>query len=153
MYSHLFRDVVSICVNFVENVDLILFKICLKSTDPWGPVCESLVYLPPIILPPRRAENANLAYPSPPRTSLRGCWGAALFPGFGPPSRPWTLLEPFFRICSAPWRPSCGLGPKFLSFVDAQGSIFRCFKGSVAWRSHLNIFHRMPAGITNTFQR
>ena len=24
---------------------------------PWGPVCGSLVYLPPIVLPPRRAEN------------------------------------------------------------------------------------------------
>ena len=23
----------------------------------WGPVCGSLVYLPPIVLPPRRAEN------------------------------------------------------------------------------------------------
>ena len=28
---------------------------------PWGPVCGSLVYLPPIILPPRRAENRNLS--------------------------------------------------------------------------------------------
>ena len=24
---------------------------------PWGPVCESLVYLPPVILPPPRARN------------------------------------------------------------------------------------------------
>ena len=37
---------------------------------PWGPVCGSLVYLPPIILPPWRAENGiYLGFAPPPRTS------------------------------------------------------------------------------------
>ena len=36
---------------------------------PWGPVCGSLVYLPPIILPPRRAKNGiYVGFPPPPRT-------------------------------------------------------------------------------------
>ena len=45
---------------------------------PWGPVCGSLVYLPPIILPPWRAKNGIYVRFFPhPRTSLRGCWIAS----------------------------------------------------------------------------
>ena len=46
---------------------------CLRSNPPtpWGPVCESLGYLPPIVLPPRRAENGIYPGFTPPRTSQK----------------------------------------------------------------------------------
>ena len=38
--------------HFDFDIDFLIYP-----PTPWGPVCESLIYLPPIFLPPLRAEN------------------------------------------------------------------------------------------------
>ena len=45
-----------VSTEYAENNSAVNFAKGSPPT-PWGPVCGSLVYLPPIILPPRRAET------------------------------------------------------------------------------------------------
>ena len=127
--------------------------IYAKSTDHLG---SGVLSFPPTPhLEPKRRGNVRIfppSFPSPP-PPFQGAAGPAsratgsrLGPGFGPANRSWPRLVPFFCICSVSWCSYCESGLNFLALGDAPGSIFGLFKGSVAWRSHLNPPHPAKDG-------
>ena len=131
-------------VNSKQSLLNLLFSQMLETLKihrPLGVRCvRVLVYLPPIVPPPRRAENGSYlgvsgvnpgfmwGFPPPPWQGS-GATGGRLEPGFGPPIRSWALLEAFLLVCSASWCSCCGSGANFCVVLDALSSIFGLSRG------------------------